>query len=118
MRYFTRHIPLEGSEELEVVLRYRKDSGVSWISGNAYRRGLVLDFAPCTRGGGEGYVTRTYTFGDGRGGLFFLEEWARKTDKRGRAVAAFIEANVDRMAPFAIAQDWNGVRRILQEFFA
>ena len=120
MNYLKHDAPIEGDKYLEITLRYRKDSGVNWYHGNAYKRGLVLSLTPVEVSRGSGYSSRQYTFGGGDEGgrIIFLEEWKRKSDKKGREVAAFVEANLDRIAAAGIAQDWQQVTNIIREYYA
>lgn len=118
MTYFQKLIELNDKEHLEITLRYRKDHGVSWYHGNPYKRGLVLDFTPCEIARGDGYSSKTMRLGDDRGRIIFLEEWKRKSDKKGREVAAFVEANIDRLAAAGAQQDWDTVIDIVREHYA
>jgi len=118
MTYFQKQIELNETEHLEITLRYRKGHGVNWVWGSAYKRGLVLGFTPCTISRGNGFLSKTTRLGDDRGRTIFLEEWNRKSDKKGRAVADFIEANIDRIAAAGAAQDWDGVIKIVREHYA
>jgi hypothetical protein len=117
MTYFKHMAELNESEKLEVTLRYRKDHGVSWYHGHAYKRGLVLDFTPCTVEARNGYLCKTTLLGDNRGRIIFLEEWNRKSDKKGREVAAFVEANIDRLVAAGAQQDWDAVIQIVREHY-
>jgi hypothetical protein len=118
MKYFTHHHDLGDDEQLEVQVRYRKDHGVSWYHGKPYKRGLVLDFTPCRLHRGDGYVTKTYTLGDNRGQIIFLEELKRQSDKKGQGVAAFVQANIERIVEAGATQDWAGVAAIMREHYA
>jgi hypothetical protein len=118
MTYFKHMAELNDKEQLEITLRYRKDHGVSWYHGRPYKRGLVLDFTPCTVEARNGWLSKTTMLGDKRGHIIFLEEWARKSDKKGKVVADFVEANIDRLAAAGAAQDWDGVIQIMREHYA
>jgi hypothetical protein len=118
MTYFKHMAELNDREQLEITLRYRKDHGVSWYHGQSYRRGLVLDFTPCEISLRNGYSSKTTRLGDDRGRIIFLEEWKRKSDKKGREVAAFVEANIDRLAAAGAQQDWDTVINIVREHYA
>ena len=118
MKYYTTHVPLQGDEQLEIQVRYRKESGVSWYHGRQYKRGLVLDFTPVRITQGDGYQSKGYTLGDDRGRIIFLEDWKRQSDKKGQVVAAFVAANIDRIAEAAAAQDWDQVVEIMREHYA
>ena len=115
MRYLTHHVEMSDGLQLEIELRYRKNRGTSWYTGQEQRRGLVLDFTPVRIAAGDGYRTKTYTLGDNRGQILFLEEWARQSDRRGREMAAVVEARIDRIAAAALAREWQRIFAILGE---
>ena len=119
MNYLNHDAPIEGDKYLEITLRYHKGRVIDWYHGNAYKRGLVLSLIPVEVSRGSGYSSRHYTFdgGDEGGRSIFLEEWKRKSDKKGREVAAFVEANLDRIAAAGIAQDWQQVTSIMREHY-
>jgi hypothetical protein len=118
MNYYTHHVPLEGDERLEIQVRYRKDSGISWFHGQPYKRGLLIDFTPVKIDDRNGMRCKTFIVGDKRGHIIFLEELKRQSDKKGREVAAFVAANIDRIAAAGIAQDWQQVAFIMREHYA
>ncbi len=118
MNYFTHNHDLGGSERLEIQVRYRKDQGVSWYHGQAYKRGLVVGFTPAVVEERNGYLSKTFKLGDERGRIIFVEELKRQSDKKGRALAAFVEAHIDLIAEAAARQDWNTVVAILRDYHA
>jgi len=118
MKYFTHHHDLGGSERLEIQVRYRKDQGISWYHGQPYKRGLLVDFTPVTIEERNGYLSKTFKVGDGRGRILFIEELKRQSDKKGRALAAFVETHIDLIAAAAAQQDWNTVVAILRDHHA
>ena len=117
MKYFQHQHDLPEGETLEIQVRYRKDHGVSWYHGHAYKRGLVLDFTPVKIERCNGYLSKTAVLGDGQGRIIFLEELKRQSNKKGNAVADFVKANIDRIAEAGANQDWNGVINIMREHY-
>ena len=118
MNYFQHQHDLPTGETLEIQVRYRKDHGVSWYDGHAYKRGLVLDFTPVKIARYNGYVSKTSLLGDDRGRIIFLEDLKRQSDKKGKAVAAFVEANIQRLAEAGAEQDWDRVITVMREYYA
>lgn len=118
MKYFQHQHDLPTGETLEIQVRYRKDHGTSWYHGQPYKRGLVLDFTPVKIERYNGYASKTSLLGDDRGRIIFLEDLKRQSDKKGKAVAAFVEANIERIAAAGAAQDWSGVVAIIREYYA
>lgn len=118
MNYFTHQHDLPNGETLEIQVRYRKDKGVSWYHGQPYKRGLVLDFTPVKIDQRNGYLCKTHILGDERGRIIFLEELKRQSNKKGKEVAAFVEANIQRLAEAGAKQDWDRVITIMREHYA
>lgn len=118
MYYYTHHVPLGEDERLEINVRYRKDQGIGWFHGQPYKRGLLIDFTPVKVDDRNGVLCKTFVLGDDRGRIIFLEELKRQSDKKGREVAAFVAANIDRIAAAGVAQDWQQVASIMREHYA
>ena len=113
MTYLERYIPLGANgEELEINVRYSL-GGTSWFHGGVIKRGLKVDFTPVRRAAQNGWASKTTTLGDDRGRSFHIETLGRKSDKKGAALAAFVDAHIEALGAAASVQDWSGVNNIL-----
>jgi hypothetical protein len=111
--YANFYAQLTDSEELEVSVSYSLGTTHSWWDGKPRPRGLKVSFTPVERTTNAGWTGMSYKIGDDRGRGFHVVDLARRSDKKGEALAAFVKQNFEALAEAGVRQDWHTVNNIL-----
>ena len=116
--YANFYAALTDGEELEISVSYSLGTASSWWDGRPRPRGLKVSFTPVTRTTSNGWTGMSYKIGDSRGRGFHVVDLARRSDKKGEALAGFVKHNLDSLAAAGVSQDWPSVSAILSTFKA
>ena len=117
-QYANFYAALSDNEELEISVSYSLGTASSWWDGKPRPRGLKVSFTPVTRTVNGGWAGISYMIGDDRGRGFHVVNLARRSDKRGEALAAFIKTNLEQLSEAGVRQDWRTVNNILSTYSA
>lgn len=116
--YANFYAALTDGEELEISVSYSLGTTHNWWDGKPRPRGLKVSFIPVKRTVNAGWTGISYMIGDDRGRGFHVKDLARRSDKQGEALAAFVKANLEGLSSAGVRQDWHGVNAILSTYTA
>jgi hypothetical protein len=113
--YANFYAALTDGEELEISVSYSLGTTSSWWDNKPRPRGLKVSFTPVTRTVNAGWTGMSYMIGDDRGRGFHVADLARRSDKKGEALAAFVKGKLNELSEAGVRQDWHRVSAILSE---
>jgi hypothetical protein len=116
--YANFYAALTDGEEVEISVSYSLGTTHSWWDGKPRPRGLKVSFTPVKRTVNAGWTGMSYMIGDDRGRGFHVVNLARRSDKQGEALAAFVKAHLEELSEAGVRQDWHGVNDILSAYNA
>ena len=116
--YGNFYAQLNDGEELEISVTYSLGTASSWWDGKPRPRGLKVSFTPVTRTKNNGWTGISYKIGDDRGRGFHVLDLARRTNKKGEALAAYVKEHLEALSLHGVTQNWQGVSHILSQFRA